>query len=241
MIWVFTEPEQLNEHTVEITGPKGHHLARVLRVRPGEKGVAVCRNREYGFQVERVQGDRVLGRIREVRPVTSETIEVTLVQAVLPNPDFDAVVEAATALGVSRMVPVLAARSVARPPASRQRRWQAIAESAAEQSRRGRIPEVTPALDLQGALAYTTGSRLLILDPAGTTPLRSAIQDGTPHALAAGPEGGWTEEEVSRLAGAGGVRVSLGPRILRARLAPIAAVAILVDHVQAWAGGVTDR
>lgn len=231
MFWVFVPPEQVRADTVEIGGDKAHHLARVLRVRPGERGVAVCAGREYHLEVEAVRRDLVSARILKVRPVASEpSIPLTLLQAVLPNPDFDAVVEGTTAAGVSRIVPVNAARSVARPAAGRLGRWRTIAESAAEQSRRGRIPEVEAPSSLVDALANLGESRLIALQPDALTRLRAAVVRGGPHALAVGPEGGWTDAELAALQAAGAVAVTLGPRILRARLAPVIAAAILIDQ-----------
>src|SRR6266550_2953617 len=120
----------------------GHHLARVLRVRPGERGVAVSHGTEYEIEVAEVGGGRVVGRIVGERPIQGEAgVGIPLLQAVLPNPDFDAVIEAGTAVGIERFIAVQAERSVARPAPQRLARWQAIAASAAEQSHRGAVPE----------------------------------------------------------------------------------------------------
>ncbi len=233
MLWIFVRPDQLAHGRITIAGPRAHHLTRVLRVRPGERGVAVCQRVEHVFEVDRVERDRVLGRLLETRPNRTEpSVPVTLLQAILPHAEFDAVLEAATALGVSRFIPVRAARSVARPAEDRSTRWRAIVESAAEQSHRGEIPEVLKALSLAEALASCADTRLLVLDPSASASLREGVVAGEAHAIAIGPEGGWTEDEVERMLAAGALRVGLGPRILRARLAGIAAAAILMDHAE---------
>jgi 16S rRNA (uracil1498-N3)-methyltransferase len=149
---------------------------------------------------------------------------------VLPNPDFDAVLEGGTAVGIQQFVAVQAARSVGRPPAGRLSRWEAIVESAAEQSHRGAIPTVTGPATLSLALGEASDSRLLALDPAASLPLAQAIDGSSAYTIAVGPEGGWTDDELSTLRGRGAVAVNLGPRILRARLAPIVAAAILVQR-----------
>jgi 16S rRNA (uracil1498-N3)-methyltransferase len=151
-------------------------------------------------------------------------------QALLPNPDFDAVLEGGTAVGIQRFVAVQASRSVGRPPAGRLSRWEAIVESAAEQSHRGGIPAVSGPVTLSSALGEASDGRLLALDPTASLPLVQAIDASAAYTIAVGPEGGWTDDERSILRARGAISVNLGPRILRARLAPIVAAAILVQR-----------
>jgi 16S rRNA (uracil1498-N3)-methyltransferase len=231
MFWTFVEASEAASGRVVIGGPQGHHLARVLRVRAGERGVAVSNGTEYEIEVVEVGGNRVVGRVVGNRPAQGEPgIGITLLQAVLPNPDFDAVIEGGTAVGIGRFIAVQAERSVARPAASRLTRWRAIAGSAAEQSHRGAVPEIVGPASLPAALAQTGGARLLALEPSATLPLLQAIDGSDAYTIAVGPEGGWTDAELSLLRERDGVFVSLGPRILRARLAPVVAAAILVQQ-----------
>jgi 16S rRNA (uracil1498-N3)-methyltransferase len=83
---------------------------------------------------------------------------------------------------------------------------------------------------LSSALDGIASSRLLALDPGASVPLGQAIDGSAAYAIAVGPEGGWTDAELSTLRARGAVPVNLGPRILRARLAPIVAAAILVQR-----------
>ncbi len=231
MFWTFVEATPAVGGSVQIDGKKGHHLARVLRVRPGEHGIAVYAGREYEVEVAAVDGARIDARVLADRPARGEpTTTIRLLQAVLPNPDFDAVLEGGTAVGIRQFVAVQAARSIGRPPAGRLSRWEAIVESAAEQSHRGVIPTVTGPVTLSSALAEDSDRRLLALDPSASLPLAQAIDGSTAYTIAVGPEGGWTEEELASLQESGAVAVNLGPRILRARLAPIVAAAILVQR-----------
>jgi 16S rRNA (uracil1498-N3)-methyltransferase len=230
MFWTFVEASEIASGRVVIGGPRGHHLARVLRVRAGERGVAVSDGTEYEIEVVEVGGTRVVGRVLGDRPVRGEPgIGITLLQAVLPNPDFDAVIEGGTAVGIGRFIAVQADRSVARP-ASRLTRWLAIAGSAAEQSHRGAVPEVVGPVSLPAALEQARGARLLVLEPSATLPLAQAIDGSDAYTIAVGPEGGWTDAELSLMRESDGVFVNLGPRILRARLAPVVAAAILVQQ-----------
>lgn len=231
MFWTFVETPDVASGRIAIAGPQAHHLARVLRVRPGEHGVAVSQGTEYEIEVVEVGGNRVVGRIVGDRPVQGEPrLRITIMQAVLPNPDFDAVIEGGTAVGIGRFIGVQAERSIARPAAQRLARWQAIAGSAAEQSHRGAVPEVVGPVSLPAALQQAGNARLLVLEPAASVPLMRAIDGSDAYTIAVGPEGGWTDAEVSLMRERDGVMVNLGPRILRARLAPVVAAAILVQQ-----------
>jgi 16S rRNA (uracil1498-N3)-methyltransferase len=231
VFWIFVDPAQLAGDRVQIAGPQGHHLARVLRVRAGERGVVVADGREYQVEVLDVIGGKVVARVYGDQPITGEpATSITLLQAVLPNPDFDAVIENGTAVGVVRFVAVQAERSMARPASARLARWRLIAASAAEQSHRGIVPEIAGPTTLTDALELVRGSRLLVLDPTAAQPLGGAIDTERSYALAVGPEGGWTEGELAIMTARGGTRVNLGPRILRARLAPIVATAMLLQQ-----------
>jgi 16S rRNA (uracil1498-N3)-methyltransferase len=230
LFWTFVGASEISAGRIRIEGPKGHHLARVLRVRPGERGVAVSNGTEYEIEVVEVGGSRVVGRVVGDRPVQGEPhMRITLLQAVLPNPDFDAVIEGGTAVGIGRFIAVQAERSVARPATQRLARWRAIAGSAAEQSHRGEVPAVVGPVSLPAALQQGD-ARLLVLEPSASMPLVEAIDGSDAYAIAVGPEGGWTDAELSLMRERDGVMVSLGPRILRARLAPVVAAAILVQQ-----------
>jgi len=231
VFWLFIEPSRIGHERVIVDGKQGHHLARVLRIRAGERGVAVSNGHEYQLDVVEVAGSRVVAKITAVRPVQGEpNTRVTLLQALLPNPDFDAVIEGGTAVGVHRFIAVQAERSVARSSPERTARWRAIAESAAEQSHRGEVPEASGPMSLTDALEQVAGTRLLVLEPTATVSLLDALDSSSAYAMAVGPEGGWTDNELSTLSERGGLAISLGPRVLRARLAPIVAAAILVQQ-----------
>jgi 16S rRNA (uracil1498-N3)-methyltransferase len=231
LIWIFIQPDAVRDGTITVAGPKGHHLARVRRARPGERGTAVCGVTEYDFEVVSVGRDRLEARVLGTRPATSEPgPHLSLLQAALPHPDLDSVLEAATALGVMRFLPVLAERSVARPPLDRRRRWEAIVESAAEQSHRRTVPQVRQVSALRTALEEIRESRLIVLDPAAERPLPPIEDPSRPIVIAVGPEGGWSPAELEEFRRHGAERASLSPFVLRARLAPIAAIAILMHH-----------
>jgi len=221
MIWLFVSAAQIRDGMLTIDGPKGRHLARVRRVRTGEAGVAVFDGQEHVFSVVSVEGATVRARLGESRPNRSELgHELVLIQAVLPSTDFDMVLEGGTEVGVTRFVPVQAARSVARPQADRRDRWRAVVESAAEQSHRGRVPEVTAPISLLQAVRGIAGMPLIVLDPLAAQPL--GPMDGS-VALAIGPEGGWTGDELAAIREACLLYTSPSPRDLSTSRMPSSA------------------
>ena len=231
MFWMFAQPSQLAGDRITFDLKQSHHLGRVLRVRAGERGVVVAASREHDVEVLEVGDLHVVARIIGQRAITTEPrIAVTLWQAVLPNADFDNVLVNGTAVGVRRFVPIQAARSIARLDGTRSPRWERLIAAAAEQSHRGELPSTTDPMTLEEALGRELcGTRLLVLDPTAPEPLAGAIDSSAVYTVAVGPEGGWTGQEVSLMAGKGGRRVNLGPLIMRARLAPVIATAILVQ------------
>lgn len=145
----------------------------------------------------------------------------------------DLLVEKAVELGVARLVPFEAARSTVRLDrergASRAERWRRIAAEAARQCGRAEVPAVDEPMPLAAALALgPPGLRRLLFYEGGGEPLASLLDPAAPgHVALVGPEGGFTSEEVGAAAAAGARVGSLGPRILRAETAGIAAVALL--------------
>lgn len=234
---VFVPPEQLTGERVELAGEAHRHLARVLRIAVGADVVIFDgRGAEIDGRVVAVDGRKVTLALGARRRLPPPPVLITLLQVVPRGERMDLVVQKTTELGVARIVPVLAERSVALPPARRSGRWQTIAEEAARQSGRAEVPEVSLPLPLAQALAIAAscGTRLLPWEEERTLPLRRALGGAAPTvALLVGPEGGLALTEVEQARAAGFVTVSLGPRILRAETAAMVAVAL----VQAAAGG----
>jgi 16S rRNA (uracil1498-N3)-methyltransferase len=162
---------------------------------------------------------------------------LTLYQCSLKHDKFEWVLQKGTELGVSRFAPVISERSIVRPAEAllkKYERWGAIVREAAEQCGRGRIPEIAPPLDWSAALAAGKGPRLLAWEGAKTAPpllpiLQQILQNTTNLSILIGPEGGIGEHEADLALAQGWQLVSLGPRILRAETAALAAVSI-------WAG-----
>jgi 16S rRNA (uracil1498-N3)-methyltransferase len=232
---VFVPPERLEGDRVTLTGEPHRHLVKVLRIREGE-GVIVFDGSGHEIEARVIAvGTRAVElALGARRAVATAPVAITLLQAVARGERMDLIVQKTTELGVTAIVPVLAQRSVPRPPAARTRRWQTIAAEAARQSGRADVPAVHDVVALEAALGMAGGTRLLLWEEERATSLGARLAAKPKEvALLVGPEGGWAAEEVEAARRAGFVPVGLGPRVLRVETAAIVAVAL----VQAAAGG----
>jgi 16S rRNA (uracil1498-N3)-methyltransferase len=232
---IFVPPERLDGDRVTLTGEAHKHLAKVLRLQEGDDVLVFDgRGHEIEARVASVGARQIDLALGARRALAAPPVAITLLQAVPRGERMDLLVQKTTELGVAAIVPVIAQRSVARPPAGRARRWQTIASEAARQSGRADVPVVAEVLELDAALSAAKGMRLLLWEEERGTSLRAALEKvASEVALLVGPEGGWTAEEVEAARRAGFVPVGLGPRVLRVETAAIVAVAL----VQAAAGG----
>jgi 16S rRNA (uracil1498-N3)-methyltransferase len=159
---------------------------------------------------------------------------VILCAAIVKFDHFEWMIEKATELGAARIVPVVAARTekgLDRAAHKRLERWRRIGMEASQQSRRAHLPEVSEPVNLTEALAISATHRYALDENPAAPPLAAALpprrNPGDSVALLIGPEGGWTEEEREEFTSAGWRPVSLGPLILRAETAAIAALAVI--------------
>lgn len=175
-------------------------------------------------------------------PAAEPPLDLRLYQGVARGEKMDFILQKAVELGVARIVPLLAARSVVRLDAARAaqrvQHWQGVAIAASEQCGRGRVPEVAPPLGLPEALAADTAPLRLLLDPGAAVGLPRLAErlatDAQPLSLYIGPEGGFSEEERELLRRCGAQGVRLGPRVLRTETAALAALAALQALCGDW-------
>lgn len=226
----FVDPQLIGPTAVSFPPHLAHQIHAVLRMTPGTQ-VLVLDNAGQAYQVTltAVSRRQVIGQITSRSAAAGEpATHLTLYQAVLKAEHFEWVLQKGTELGVSRFVPIITARTVVtavRP--SKAARWQRILTEAAEQSRRGRIPELAAPMPLAKALATCTADVILMPWEGATGPSIAAALVGRPRSVALfiGPEGGLAAEEIGGRATA----VSLGPRILRAETAAIVAVTLVMQ------------
>jgi len=209
--------------TLRLPPGEAHHALKVLRGRAGD-ALEVVDGGGRLFYAELLGGDRTLVlEALETPAEVGERAEVSLYQAVPKGGRMDLVVEKATEVGATAIVPILTGRGLVSPGGGKVDRWRRVAEAAARQSLRLRVPQVREPVSFAEAV-WEVGDRGVVLhNAAGLDRLEEAI--GASAALFVGPEGGWEEGEL-RLAEEAGLRFAgLGPFRLRSETAGIVAVA----------------
>lgn len=226
----FVETDAIAGGSVVLSGDEAHHAARVLRVRVGEAiTVADGTGRVVEAVVSLVDGI-VEADIRDVRSTDVIRPVLTLYQAVTKGDKMDSIVEKAVEVGVRRIVPFIAERTIvswdAKKRAARTERWTAIARAAAKQSRSPWLPRVDEVVD---EIEVPSGELGIVLHEAAPTMLRDRLPEVAPEAIGivVGPEGGFTDDEVEALTTRGAVAAGLGDRILRTETAGPAVAAIV--------------
>ena len=220
--------------TATLLGEQAAHLARVLRAQPGQVFDVVAGGFLHRAEITSVAPDRVEFTLHEELQ-SDAALPLHLYLAIFKFDHFEWAVEKATELGVARITPILARRTekhLAQASAKRVDRWRRIAHEAAQQSRRTQVPEIADPTPLRPAIeAEQAATRILLSETEQTVTLREALGPGlevaSALALAIGPEGGWTADEMALFTERAWTHVTLGTRILRAETAAIAAVAIV--------------
>lgn len=227
---------------VELRGDEAHHAAQVARLREGE-----------WIEISDGNGWRAHGVARSVSKslvevdVTSpeyeepRSLSIALVQALAKGDRDEMAVQASTELGVSRVVPWQAERSISRWDGDKKAkgvaRWQSIAREAAKQAVRSRIPEVAEPVSTAGVIAACNGATVLVLDPRAAIGIGEwALGNRTAKsiALVVGPEGGISDSEIAALTAAGATAVRVGADIMRTSTAGPAAIAAINSLLGQW-------
>jgi 16S rRNA (uracil1498-N3)-methyltransferase len=219
--------DEVRRGEAELDGEDAEHLTRVLRAEVGQQYEICDGARLYLGEVVEARKRSVRFRVLEELPAIEPAVRISLLMSLIKFDRFEWIVEKATELGVESIVPVQAERSdKGLELAARKRieRWRKIARAAGQQSHRIRLPEISPPVGLARALVRE--GRRIYLEEAPGCPLLNP-KAGEPVAILVGPEGGWTDRERSQLVAAGWEPASLGPQILRAETAAIAALAVL--------------
>jgi 16S rRNA (uracil1498-N3)-methyltransferase len=214
--------------TAALTGANAAHLARVLRARVGQEFDISLGDGVRRGTITSVGEERVEFALAEELPVAS-VAAISIYLAVFKFDRFEWAVEKCTELGVARIVPMIARRTEAHLAAAagkRVERWRKIALEAAQQSRRLSPPEIADPVKLKTAVESASGLRVVLAENEQQVMLVDLVTGADAVALAIGPEGGWTAEELKLFAGSGWKKASLGATILRAETAAITAVAI---------------
>lgn len=229
-------PDQLVPGTrTELGEQAANHVARVLRMQPGQMLVLFNGDgRDYQAELAQVGKRQVSVSIGEARPAAPESpLRVTLGQVISRGDRMDYAIQKSVELGASAIVPLVSERCEVKLQGDREdkrlRRWQQVAISAAEQSGRARVTEISAVQDLEnwvGSLQKSPDStRKLVLHHHSEQPLASL--DRPDHLiLLIGPEGGLTDTEVEAARAAGFLPTAFGGRVMRTETAPVAALAV---------------
>ena len=238
-------PGDINTGYARIIGDELQYLARVLRLSAGDPVIVFDgQGREYTGTIETIDKTEALVKLHPAPHfpgLSSESpLEIWLAQGLPKGDKMELVIQKATELGVRGIVPLETARAVVKlagdKKAHRQVRWQKVACEAAKQCRRTLIPEVLPLRTVQEFLRELPPERLLLIPwEEGGQPLKNTLcafegffRAAKPVYVMIGPEGGWTEEEVNLARQAGGIAVTMGPRILRTETAGLAMLAAIM-------------
>ena len=242
MRYFYIEPGAIAGKNALIVDPDAGHIRKVLRLKPNDIiGLFDGSGLEYHARIHRFTPRGITAVIENAVASASESpVQITLAQGFLKEKKMDELVRQLTELGINQWMPFMAQRSVPKPSEKqlekRVERWQTISKQAIKQCRRGRYMRVDAPLAYEDALVFAEDHDLkIVFWENEVTPLKDIKRqcEGMPVSsifVMVGPEGGLTEQEVA-LARASGFRIAgLGPRILRAETATLAACS-LVQHI----------
>jgi 16S rRNA (uracil1498-N3)-methyltransferase len=231
---------QCTAQTIHLTSEQQHYLTRVLRLKEGDRFIAMLDQGEWWL----AQLQNTLTEAQLIEPIAIETElaqPITLIAALPKGQGFDDVVRMVTELGVTTLIPILTARTLVNPSKQKLERWRRIATEAAEQSCRQMVPEIFAPIPFTEALVLAQSDRfssqhpfICVTDRAAPNlleALRKTPKQGI--LILVGPEGGWTPEEQTAAITQGFTPVSLGHRVLRAITASIAVIAIAATQMDA--------
>ena len=245
MIRLFLSPENLSSDKITITGDQAKHLSVVLRVKPGDPvTIFDGQGHKYECNVLKCHKKEVIAeQISRTDYSVESPVSITLVQGIAKGEKMDLIIQKATELGVSRIVPVITERAQIRHT-EKTERWKKIALSASQQSGRDKIPEIDEPAGFEEFLYQQTRSphpdlinekpesRLGIIfsehkQEQNLKKILTSLNNAKKLTLLIGPEGGFSKDEISITVEKGFIEASLGPGILRTETAPLAALSII--------------
>ena len=236
----FISSEAVKDGRITITGPDVNHIKNALRMRAGETLlITTSAEEDFRCRILSIEEKQVEAEILSREESRELPMRFYLFQGLPKGDKMEWIIQKAVELGGGRVMPVATKKTVVKRDAKREKakleRWQAIAESAAKQSGRGRIPQVGKILGFQEALQWAAS-----LDRAWIPYEKEEGMEATRRELAAlsgevtsvgifiGPEGGFDEEEIRQAREAGIQPISLGKRILRTETAGLAILSLLM-------------
>jgi 16S rRNA (uracil1498-N3)-methyltransferase len=239
MRYFFIESAALSKPTVAIDGSDVRHIKRVLRLKPGDP-IRLFDGRGFVYEaiIQRFVSDRVeLKVIQKILGANESPIQIGVAQALLKEKKMDRLLRHLCELGLTQWVPFTSERSIPKPgekqTLGRVARWNKILKESLKQCRRARLPEIHKTLTFEEVLDYGRNFDLMVVFYENeSASLNSVISRTAPlHPqkvlMIMGPEGGFSDQEITKAAEAGCRVAGLGPRILRAETATIAAITLI--------------
>ncbi|SDB19638.1 RsmE family RNA methyltransferase [Eubacterium oxidoreducens] len=239
----FVEPSQVGKEFITITGSDVNHIKNVLRMREGEEvRISDGDGKDYLCRINEVTDQFVQADILSLSVDTELPSQIYLYQALPKGDRMETVIEKAVELGAYAVIPVRMKYCVVKldekKALSKKKRWQAIALSAAKQSKRSIIPQVMDVMDYKKALSEAFAQMDLVIVPyeneegmKATKEALKQVKDAKKIAVFIGPEGGFSKEEIDLAKGRAQI-ISLGRRILRTDTAAISTLSLLMTNLE---------
>lgn len=240
----FVPEENLREKQIVVRGDDVNHIKNVLRMVEGDVVTISCgKGMDYVCTIAELGQDRIMLDIQEERAAISELpVAITLFQALPKKDKMELVIQKAIELGASRIVPMETKRCVVKLDDKKKEkkiiRWQAIAEAAAKQCGRGKIPEIYSVVSFEQALGMAQGLDTVIIpyelcdNMADSVQVMKQASEKRSIGIFIGPEGGFERSEVEQSIDCGAIPISLGKRILRTETAGLAALSVLMFLIE---------
>lgn len=243
MYHFFVSEEQINGENAYIEGSDVNHIANVLRMKPREELlISVRGDWDYLCKIVDIETDRVNLKVLESMEQRELPVNITLLQGIPKSDKLEMIIQKAVELGVSEIIPVKTKRVVVKIDEkkvdTKVNRWNAIAESAAKQSKRSIIPKVYEPMSIDNALEIVKdfGVKLIPYENADGIDKTRRILDNMDKtkniAVFIGPEGGFEESEVERIKNSGFEVITLGKRILRTETAGLALLSNIMIRLE---------
>ena len=239
MRYFFIEPAALKKPIIAIEGSEMRHIKNVLRLKSGDKiRLFDGKGFEYEAAIQCLRSNRVEVSITRKFPAAKESpVQIVVGQALLKEKKMDRLLRHLCELGISHWMPFISERSVPKPGAkrlpARVERWEKILKESCKQCQRARLPEISKIMSFEEVVQYgQTCDLKIVFYENETATLQSLISSSPQPApqkilLMLGPEGGFSNQEIEAVKGGGFVVAGLGPRILRAETATMAACTLI--------------
>lgn len=244
MYHFFIQAYQVRDDKIKIEGSDVNHMRNVLRMKEGEQVAVTDEDSvEYQCRIAQLDEDAVWLDVVEKSIVDHELpAQIYLFQGLPKGDKMELIIQKAVELGVHSIVPVETKRCVVKldekKKASKVKRWNTIAESAAKQSKRTRIPEVLPVMAFKDALAMAKEMEVVCIPYEQAKGMQSLqeflgkLKPGIRAAFFIGPEGGFEEEEIQQACAQGIHPISLGKRVLRTETASLALLSMMMLQLE---------